>query len=245
MEQEGICDDAIFEEVVSGDYTTKRMYTKRRVDGSSYVNLEEICAWSAQQLIEGLDVGLDGKVAYGITYILLNSTIIYGKIGEAFLQTKFQKFSQEDYTLSIAERILSNYDNIERKQAIIQGIKDALNDHDNIYANAVKAAILSLEYFSMKEYEMSDDVEDRFFDNEMIPYEEVNSLITYKECGKFNKEIVLHQLQLVYTYLLENDDIIYVDFKNYFSYLIKEEMIVYYIANGDIKEINYIMQQLD
>ncbi len=244
MELEGICDDSIFEELLSGDYTTKRMYTKRRVDGSTYVNLEEVCAWSAQELVKGIDECLDGKVAYGITYILLNSTVVYGKIGEQFLQSKLHGFSQEAYSLLMAEKMLSNYHNMQRKQAIIQGIKDAINDKDNVYANAVKAAILSLEYFAMKEYEMSDDVEDRFFDNEMIPFEEVNTLMTYKEYGKFNKEIVWHHLQLVYTFLLDHEEEIYLEFKDYFSNLIKEELIIYYIANGDIRNIDYMIQQI-
>ncbi len=245
MELEGICDDSIFEEIISGDYTTKRMYTKRRVDGSTYFNLEEVCAWSAQELVEGIDERLDGKIAYGITYILLNSTIVYGKVGKQFLKRKLSGFSQETYSLSIAEKMLMNYCHIERKQAIIQGIKDAINDRDNVYANAVKAAILSLEYFAMKEYEMSDDVEDRFFNNEMIPYEEVYTLITYKEYGQFNEKTALYQLELIYNYLLGHDDIIYSDFKAYFSHLIKEELIIYYIASGDTKEVNYIIQQLE
>lgn len=159
MELEGICDDSIFEELISGDYTTKRMYKKRRVDGNTYINLVEVCAWSAEELIGGIDENLDGKVAYGITYILLNSTIVYGKIGEQFLQSKLHGFSQESYSLFIAEKILKKYHNMQRKQAIMQGVKDAIYDYDNVYANAVKAAILSLEYFAMKEYEMSDDVE--------------------------------------------------------------------------------------
>ncbi|MCD8027955.1 MAG: hypothetical protein LUF02_04695 [Erysipelotrichaceae bacterium] len=69
--------------------------------------------------------------------------------------------------------------------------------------------------------------------------------MTYKEYGKFSKEIVVGQLELIYNYLLDRDDMIYSEFKNHFSHLIKEELIVYYIANGDIKEVNYILQQVE
>ncbi|MCD7950227.1 MAG: hypothetical protein LUG12_08220 [Erysipelotrichaceae bacterium] len=245
MELEGMYDDSVFAEIISGDFTTKRMHIKRRTDSNSYMNLEEACAWTAEELIASIDEKLDSKVAYAMTYILLNSTIVYGIIGEQFLHHKFEHFSQEKYSLYIADKMFNNYSHIKRKQAIIEGIKDAINDKDNIYANAVKAAILSLEYFFIKKYEMSDDVEDRFFNNEVIPYKEVYTLMTHKEFGEFNEKAALHQLEIIYHYLLEHVDMVCEEFKEYFSNLTIEELIIFYIANSDIRDIHYIIQQIE
>jgi len=146
IELKDIYDDAILQGSVEGAEIMKRCGAKCRIDGRTELMTRYQASQKAARLAEKL--GADAKVGYAIAAILYTATIIYGKLGEAFLKEKLQEsveaFSLEEYCDAIGESVLREYNNENRKQQVFEGVKAAMSESStaNIEANAAKAAIM-------------------------------------------------------------------------------------------------------
>lgn len=239
IELKDIYDDAILVGTVEGAEITKRCGAKFRMDDTSELIVRSCACGTADRIAEKLDG--DPKVAYAIACVLYNATILYGKVGEEFLREKLQEcgedFSLEEYCNAVAESVIRNY-NGKRKQKVIDGVKAALSNADNIEANAAKAAIMKHEYWHEKLFHEGDAVEEAFLKGETIEYMPLYEKMVRAKYGEIDEAAARNNLNTVYRYLKEQlTDKIVAGYGEIYPGIREEKLLVYFIARLGHEEV--------
>ena len=201
-------DDIMLEGAFEGAYLTDRYAMIQRIDGFGGQHYE--IRTKANKLAE--KKGGDGVVASGIATAILDSIVIYGEIGKKFLQEKLQQegetFSQIEYTKDVAKSITSLYQ-YDRKEKIINGVVDALNDApNNVEANAAKTAIMQNEYWNEYRLPEVDVLEERFLSGNIISSEKIYRRLECMHHQSVLDEQALKNLNIVYEFLQKNPEIV-------------------------------------
>ena len=122
LELKDIYDDAILQGTIDGALITRICSARERMDGSTEGMVWYMSRQTADRLAEKMNG--DSRVAFAIASILYMSAIIYGETGKAFLKKKAQEagedFSQEEYTLAVAEAVFRDQYRGKRKTAAIR-----------------------------------------------------------------------------------------------------------------------------
>lgn len=235
-------DDVMLEGAFEGAYLTLRYGAIKRVDGMSYRNYD--IGYNAKKMAE--KKGIDGVVSYGIATAILDSLILYGKVGEKFLKEKLEQvgetFSQEEYSRDIAIAITKLYQ-YDRKQKIIDGVVDALrNDPNNLEANAAKSAIMQDEYDLEDRFDEGEMLEDRFLNGQYVSSEKLLKRLVAMHYKPLSEEQQLKNLNIAYEYLSKDYSRVSNDFKKEFSDISETRMICYRIANLDDEEMERLLK---
>lgn len=235
-------DDIMLEGAFVGAYLTDRYGAIERTDGMSYRNYE--IGYNAKRIAE--KKGIDSSVCYGIATAILDSLILYGKVGEEFLKEKLEQegenFSQEEYSRDIAIAITSQYQ-YDRKQKIIDGVVDALkDDHNNLEANAAKSAIMQDEYASERRYDEGRMIAQKFLEGQYVGSEKLLKRLVSMHYKPLSKEQQLKNLNIAYEYLSKDYNSISDEFKEEFPNISETRMICYRIANLDDEEMERLLK---
>ena len=235
-------DDAMLEGAFEGAYLTDRYGAIRRLDGLSYQYYE--IGYNAKRIAE--KKGIDGVVSYGIATAMLDSLILYGKVGEKFLKEKLEQsgetFSQEEYSKDIATAITNLYQ-YDRKQKIIDGVVDALKDNpNNLEANAAKSAIMQNEYASESRHDEGRMVAKKFLEGQYVGSDKLLKRLVAMHYKPLSEEEQLKNLNIAYKYLNENYDMVSKNFREEFPNISENKMICYRIANLDDEEMEKILK---
>lgn len=235
-------DDGQLEGAFEGAYLTARYRVIRRLDGlrSQYYNVGH----NARRMAE--KKGIDGSVSYGIATAILDSLILYGKVGEKFLREKLEQegetFSQEEYSRDIAIAITKHY-KYDRKQKIIDGVVDALKDDpNNLEANAAKSAIMQGEYSSERRYDEGRMIAQRFLEGQYVGSEKLLKRLVAIHYKPLSEEQQLKNLNIAYEYLNSTYDELSEPFKNEFKGKSKSKILAYYIANLQDTEMEQVLK---
>lgn len=235
-------DDALLKGAFEGAYLTRRYCVMKRTDRLTGQHYD--IGHSASKIAE--KKGIDGIVSYGIATALLDSLIIYGKIGEKFLKEKLEKkgetFSQEEYSRDIAKAITKLYQ-YDRKQKIIDGVVDALKDSsDNLEANVAKSAIMKNEYDCESRYDEGMIIAQRFLEGQYVNSEKLLRRLVSMHYKPLTEEQQLKNLNTAYNYLKKDYSRVSNDFKEEFPNISETRMICYRIANLHDIEIEKILK---
>lgn len=235
-------DDVILGGALDGAYLTKRYQVIQRIDELSNLNSE--ISYTAKNIAEKR--GADGVVAKGIAIAMLDSLIMYGRTGEEFLKHKLEQneetFSQEEYSKDIATAITSQYQ-YDRKQKIIDGVVDALNnDPNNLEANAAKNAIMAEEYYAASRYDEGEKIEQKYLEGKYIDSRKLLARLHAMHYKPISKEQQLKNLDMAYRYLSEDDSRISDELKKEFPDISETRMICYQIANLDDEEMEKLLK---
>ena len=239
--------DAILQGHIEGAKFIKETGVRKRKDGVTELTVRNISSQTADRLVEKKSG--DMKVAYAIASILYSSTILYGKTGIEFLKNKLEKegenFSQNEFSEEIARNVMQTYRG-ERKEAVINGISDALNDKENIEANAAKAAIMMNEYRFESLYDEEDEIQEDYINGKIIKSEDMFKEMEKAKFGEINKEEAIRNLNIIYDYLegkgLEK---IAPNFKNNFKEISPKKLLVYFISQLSEEEVERIKMLSD
>jgi len=235
-------DDAMLEGAFVGAYLTARYGAIRRQDGLSYQYYN--IGYNAKGMAE--KKGIDGVVAYGIAVAILDSLILYGKVGEKFLKEKMEQagetFSQEEYSRDIAIAITELYQ-YDRKQKIIDGVIDALKDNpNNLEANTAKSAIMQNEYASEQMYDEGREIAKSFLEGKYINSEKIQKRLVAMHYKPLSEEQQLKNLNIAYDYLNKIYDELSEPFKEEFEGKSKNKILAYYIANLHDTEMERVLK---
>lgn len=235
-------DNAMLEGAFVGAYLTDRYGAMVRTDGMSYRYFD--IGYNARRMAE--KKGIDGVVTYGIATAILDSLILYGKVGEKFLKEKLaqegETFSQEEYSRDIAIAITKLYQ-YDRKQKIIDGVVDALVDNpDNLEANAAKSAIMQDEYDLEDRFDEGEMLEERFLNGQYISSEKLQKRLVAMHYKPLSEEQQLRNLNIAYQYLKGDYSRVSEEFKEEFPDISEARMVCYRIANLDNEEMERLLK---
>lgn len=233
MELKDIYDDAILEGTIRGASVTERYEAKIKATGHDGMAAASFIMRSVERMAE--KKGGDGILAYGIAAAIQNSSILYGTVGEEFLKQKAEQegetFSRQEYIKDLAELMLEKYRG-KRKEKIMQGIDDAINDRDdNIEAAAAKAGLLTSEYGCSKEYEKSQLISENFISGKTEKFSEVIEVLSLANYGEITKEEAIKNLNILYRYYDKNFEELREEFPLKFENFPRAKEIAYFIAN--------------
>ncbi|MBE6039244.1 MAG: hypothetical protein E7218_08660 [Anaerofustis stercorihominis] len=238
IELKDIYDDAILQGCTDGANITRICDAKLRVDHSTELTVRALACGLADRLAGMLNG--DPKVAYVIASILYTSTILYGKIGEEFLRGKMREtgedFSQEEYSLAVAESVLKNY-NGNRKQKVTEGVIAALSDKDNKEANAAKAGIVKHDLIWQVNMEMVEELDEAYLNGEIIKIQTLQETIMRTKYGDIDESSALENLNIIYHYLKQNIHKIVPVYREIYPEISEEKLLVYYIARLGYEEV--------
>lgn len=235
-------DNAMLEGAFEGAYLTDRYGAITRTDGMRYRYYD--IGHNAKGMAE--KKGIDGVVSYGIATAILDSLIIYGKVGEKFLKEKLEQegetFSQEEYSRDIAIAITKLYQ-YDRKQKIIDGVVDALKDNpNNLEANAAKSAIMQDEYDLEHRHDEGWMIAKRFLEGKYIGNEKLQKRLVSMHYKPLSKEQQLKNLNIAYNYLDKIYDELSEPFKEEFEGKSRKKILAYYIANLHDTEMERVLK---
>ena len=238
IELKDIYDDAILQGCTDGANITRICDAKLRVDHSTELTVRALACGLADRLAGMLNG--DPKVAYVIASILYTSTILYGKIGEEFLRGKIREtgedFSQEEYSLAVAESVLKNY-NGNRKQKVTEGVIAALSDKDNKEANAAKAGIVKHDLIWQVNMEKVEELDEAYLNGEIIKIQTLQETIMRTKYGDIDESSALENLNIIYHYLKQNIHKIVPVYREIYPEVSEEKLLVYYIARLGYEEV--------
>lgn len=244
VELRDIYESAIVEGKIRGSQEAKREEAKKRVDGESGISTLSLNTMVAKSLARSK--GEDETVASGIAIGLQCSKILYGAIGEEFLRKKLEEvgetFSQEEYSTYITEQMLKDYTG-RKKEPIIKGIQDAINNRTNVAANAAKAGILVNELAMDLDMDESDDVSNKFENGEEILYSDLRDSVSEFVYGKVNPQEAERILDIVYQYFTNHLDVIDKESKDRFGKISVSKKIAYFISDLSYSEVEKVLKR--
>lgn len=246
IELKDIYEDAIIEGRMKGSKEAKREGAKKRVDGNIGISALSLNTMVSKSLAKSK--GADETVTASIAMGLQCSKILYGEIGEEFLRKKMEEngetFSQEEYSVYTTEQMLSGYNGRKREQ-IIQGVRDAVNDRPNSEANAAKAGIFANEAIAKLEMNKSNEIRDKFSGNELIRYSDLRDYIVDGVYGKLNKEKAESILDTLFKYFMQHANIVTNEAQGQYEELPDIKKIAYYIADLGYSEVERALKLVE
>ena len=232
---------------IEGSLIVKSCGARKRCDGITEATVRNVSAHTAEWLAEK-KTGFP-QIANVIASILYISTIIYGEVGRIFLNEKSMEngctFSQCEFSEAITKSILRNYNNDEIKNIIINGVNDALDNKNNIEANAAKAAIMINEYRFAGLYDEEDLIDEAYLNDETIKSEDLFRIMEQAKFGKFDCDEVLKKLHMLYDLLYDNLAKVDPGFEKFFEGLSREKTLIYFIAQLSVEEVDKIITMLN
>ena len=234
-----IYEDAIIIGGMKDSIPANRQKAKHTFNKQSWSINTDLCVRNAKSLARKKEI--DETVAGAIAMALMYSTIVYGETGESFLQKKAEEagesFSRYEYSDYIVEQMLSGYDG-RKKNSIIQGISDAMNDRSNPAADAAKAAILIQEYWSRLQMKKGDAVEKEFAAGSLIAYDTIQQVLCEAAFGKFSQKEAEEKLDILYKALSQKIEIVKEDSVGEYEGFSDTKKLIYYLADFCISEVD-------
>ena len=243
IELKDIYESAIVEGKMKGSKEAKKYQVKERADGKSAISYFSLDTMIAKSLAKSK--GADETVAAGIAMALQSSQILYGLEGEKFLKSKMtengETFSQEEYSTYIAEQMLSGYTGRKRKP-IIQGVKDAINNKQNLEADAAKAGIWVNELIGISDIKRSNEIREEFDEGKVIEFEQLNRMISKALYGEIKPEEVEKRMAAVYQYLFQHINIVDSNTNGTQDEFSKCKKIAYFISDLGYEEFEELLK---
>jgi hypothetical protein len=239
--------DALLHGHIEGSLLVISCGNRNRCDGRTEATVKHMSAITAERLAK--KKGGYPQIANAIASIIYISTILYGEVGRIFLNEKSVEngctFSQCEFSKAITKSILRNYKDEELKNIVIRGVNDALDNQNNIEANAAKAAIMINEYRFADLYSEANLIDEAYLNGETIKSEDLFRIMEKAKFGEFDCDEVMKKLNLLYDLLYDNIEKVVPCLEKKFEGLSREKTLIYFIAQLSIEEADRIITKLN